>query len=74
MITKLRFEGDEDCHIDQLDKRRVETACQALSGNHCAHALEQLCYLQAELIRILTERSVEVDLLHKRVRGQEKVM
>jgi hypothetical protein len=37
-----------------------------------AHALKQLCYLQAELIKIVTERRVEVDMLHKRVGGHKK--
>jgi hypothetical protein len=34
--------------------------------------LKQLCYLQAELINIVTERRVEVDMLHNSVRGYEK--
>jgi hypothetical protein len=34
--------------------------------------LKQLHYVQAELIKIVTERGVEVDLLHMRVRGQKK--
>ena len=36
------------------------------------HALKQLHYLQAELIEIVRERRVEVDVLHKRVRGHKK--
>jgi len=41
-------------------------------GHQCAHALKQLRYLQAELIKIVTERRVEVDVLHKGVRGHKK--
>lgn len=41
-------------------------------GHQRAHALKQLRYLQAELIKIVTERRVEVDVLHKRVRGHKK--
>ena len=41
-------------------------------GHQCAHALIQLCYLQAEHIKIVPERRVEVDVLHKRVRGHKK--
>jgi len=41
-------------------------------GHQRAHALKQLCYLQAELIKIMTERRVQVDVLHKRVRGHKK--
>jgi len=41
-------------------------------GYQRAHALKQLRYLQAELIKIMTERRVEVDVLHKRVRGHNK--
>jgi len=42
-------------------------------GHQRAHALKQLRYLQAELIKIVTERRVEVDVLHKRVRDHKKV-
>jgi len=38
-------------------------------GHQLAHALIQLRYLQAELIKIVTERRVEVAVLHKRVGG-----
>jgi len=41
-------------------------------GNQRAHALNRLRYLQAELIKIATERREEVDVLHKRVRGHKK--
>jgi hypothetical protein len=41
-------------------------------GHQRAQALKQLCYLQAELIKIMTERRVEVDMLHKRVGGHKK--
>jgi len=41
-------------------------------GHQRAHALKQLRYLQAEFIKIVTERGVEVDVLHKRVRGHKK--
>jgi hypothetical protein len=41
-------------------------------GHQRAHALKQLCFLQAELINIVTERRVEVDVLHQRVRGHKK--
>jgi hypothetical protein len=41
-------------------------------GHHHAHALKQLRYLEAELIKIMTERRVEVDMLHKRVWGHKK--
>jgi len=41
-------------------------------GHQRAHALNQLRYLQAELIKIDTERQVEVDELHNRVRGPKK--
>jgi hypothetical protein len=41
-------------------------------GHQWTHALKQLRYLQTELIKIVTERRVEVDVLHKRVRGHKK--
>jgi hypothetical protein len=41
-------------------------------GHQRAHALKQLRYLQAELIKIVTERRVELDVLHKQVRGHKK--
>jgi hypothetical protein len=41
-------------------------------GDQHAHALKQLRYLQAELIKIVTERRVEVDVHHEGVRGHEK--
>jgi len=41
-------------------------------GHQRSDALKQLRYLQAELIKIVTERRVEVDVLHKRVRGHKK--
>ena len=40
--------------------------------HQCVHALKQLHYLQATLIKIVTERRVDIDVLHKRVRAQKK--
>jgi len=45
---------------------------QLFLGHRRAHALKQLRYIQAELIKIVTEVRVEVDVLHKRVRGHKK--
>jgi len=41
-------------------------------GHQRAHPLKQHHHLQAGLIKIVTERRVEVDVLHKRVRGHKK--
>ena len=46
--------------------------CELVLRHHSAHGLKQLHYLQAEIIKIVTERRVEVDMLHKRVRGHKK--
>jgi len=61
-------------HLSLTISTRVESRRngELFLGHQHPHALEQLCSLQAELIKILTERRVEVDLLHKRVRGHKK--
>ena len=46
--------------------------CELFFGHQRAHAVKQLHSLQAELIKIVTEGRVEVDVLHKRVRGHKK--
>jgi hypothetical protein len=41
-------------------------------GHQRAHALKQLLFLQADLIKRVKERPVEVDVLHMWVRGHKK--
>jgi hypothetical protein len=41
-------------------------------GHQSPLALKQLGYLQEDLIKIVTDRGVEVDVLHKRVRRHKK--
>jgi hypothetical protein len=41
-------------------------------GHQRAHPLKQLRYLQAEMIKRVSEWRMEVDVLHTRVRGHKK--
>ena len=78
MVTKTRSEGDETPHVDRLDtltgspREEWRRNGELFLGHQRAHALKQLRYLQAELIKIVIERRVEVDVLHNRVRGHNK--